>query len=81
MINKYVKRPIVIEAVQWKGDNIEDIFTFCNNAYKMGDRIMIRTLEGVMEARVGCYIIKGIKGEFYPCDHEIFNETYSKVDE
>ena len=43
--------------------------------------IMIRTLEGDMRARYGDYIIKGIRGEFYPCNADIFNSTYSFFDE
>ncbi len=43
--------------------------------------LMIRTLEGDMRARYGDYIIKGIRGEFYPCNADIFNSTYSFVEE
>ena len=40
----------------------------------------IETLEGIMEASVGDYIIKGVNGEFYPCKPDIFEKTYEKVD-
>lgn len=40
----------------------------------------IQTLEGKMRADIGDYIIKGIKGEFYPCKPDIFLQTYEKVD-
>ena len=43
--------------------------------------LMIRTLEGDMRARYGYYIVKGIRGEFYPCDADIFNSTYSLFEE
>ena len=43
--------------------------------------LIIRTLEGDMRARYGDYIIKGIRGEFYPCDADIFNRTYSLFEE
>ena len=43
--------------------------------------IIIRTLEGDMRARYGYYIVKGIGGEFYPCDADIFNSTYSFFEE
>ena len=43
--------------------------------------LMIRTLEGDIRARYGVYIIKGIHGEFYPCDADIFNSTYSLFEE
>lgn len=85
MTRKYVKKPIVIEAVQWKGDNRREIFEFCTLSYFNTDfetqnlKLMIQTLEGVMEASIGDYIIKGIKGEFYPCKEEIFKLTYDEV--
>ena len=48
---------------------------------EFGVRIHIPTLEGVMEANVGDYIIRGVKGEFYPCKSGIFNKTYEQVGE
>lgn len=85
MIKKYVKRPITVEAVQWTGDNRRDIWDFCSLAYFNTDfesgnlKLMIRTLEGVMEASEGDFIIKGIQGEFYPCKPDIFKETYDEL--
>ena len=87
MMRKYVKKPVTVEAVQWTGDNRKDIWDFCTLAYcntdfETGDlHLMIQTLEGVMEASVGDYIIKGIKGEFYPCKPDIFHLTYDEVTE
>jgi uncharacterized protein YeeX (DUF496 family) len=87
MVKRYTKKPVTIEAVQWKGDNRKDIWDFCTLAYfntdfETGDlRLMIQTLEGTMEASVGDYIIKGIKGEFYPCKPDIFLLTYDPVSE
>jgi hypothetical protein len=85
MMRRYVKKPIIIDAVQWKGDNRTDIWEFCplsyfNTDFETGDlRLMIQTLEGSMEASLGDYIIKGIKGEFYPCKEDIFYLTYDEV--
>ena len=82
---KFRKKPVVIEAVQWTGDNRREIFEFCTLSYFNTDfetqklKLMIQTLEGVMEASIGDYIIKGIKGEFYPCKEEIFKLTYDEV--
>ena len=82
---KYVKRPIEIEAVQWTGKNKEEILKFCTKGYlqyfndKLEAELKIQTLEGLMTATVGDYIIKGIVGEFYPCREDIFLETYNKV--
>ena len=84
-MHKYVKKPVIIEAVQWKGNNRKDIWDFCSLSYFNGNmdtgdlELIIQTLEGPMQASIGDYIIKGIKGEFYPCKEEIFNLTYDKV--
>lgn len=44
-------------------------------------KLKIQTLEGVMEASVGDYIIKGVNGEFYPCKPDIFEKTYEAADD
>jgi hypothetical protein len=85
MMRRYVKKPIIIEAVQWTGDNRREIFDFCTLSYFNTDfetgvlKLNIQTLEGNMEASVGDYIIKGIQGEFYPCKPDIFLLTYDEV--
>lgn len=82
---KYIKRPVVIDALQWTGKNKEEILKFCTDCYlsysnaKLEPELKIQTLEGTMTATVGDYIIKGIKNEFYPCREDIFLETYNKV--
>ena len=85
-MNKYRKKPVEIEAVQWVSDNIEQVYEM------LGDNLIINkdedkddvkhfinTLEGKMEMSWGDYIIKGVKGEFYPCKPDIFELTYEKV--
>lgn len=88
MIMKYRKKPVMIEAVRWTGDNGEEINNFCGNYAKfvtsrLGDAVFyslnIETLEGVMQASVGDYIIKGVNGEYYPCKSDIFAKTYDEV--
>lgn len=78
MIKQYRKKPVVIEAVQWTGDNRSEIFAFVGKFAVWGDvsGMMIKTLEGQHIASVGDYIIKGVNGEFYPCKPEIFEKTY-----
>lgn len=79
MIATYIKRPVRIEACQWTGDNVREIKHFVKPiAEYLEDEkvILIHTLEGDMKANVGDYIIKGVKGEFYPCKEDIFKETY-----
>jgi hypothetical protein len=79
----YRKKPVVIQAVQWTGENNIEILNFCSTCYitssgKTKD-LVITTLEGDMSASVGDFIIKGIKGEFYPCKEDIFDMTYETV--
>jgi len=79
----YRKKPVVIQAVQWTGENNVEILQFCSNCYitssgKTKD-LIISTLEGDMSASKGDYIIKGVKGEFYPCKEDIFDLTYETV--
>ena len=80
---KFRKKPVVIEAVQWNGDNVTEMSNFAkiNLIFKENNKLAIRTLEGEMEANVGDWIIKGVKGEFYPCKPDIFVETYEEVKE
>lgn len=87
MTKKYRKKPVTVEAVQWSGDNYEEVCDFvgkslerdaselCNNE---PSSLLIPTLEGVIEARVYDYIIKGVAGEFYPCKPDIFLQTYEE---
>lgn len=92
---KFRKRPVVIEAIQWNGLNFNEIKDFAGadvaileevrkpdmDSHVPGDyRLSIRTLEGVMEAKRGDYIIKGVNGEFYPCKPDIFEKTYEKAE-
>lgn len=75
---KYIKKPVIVEAIQFTGYNSDEIKTFCGDKCMTGflDKVIIHTLEGNMTANIGDYIIKGIKGEFYPCKPDIFEETY-----
>jgi len=81
---KYRKKPVVIEAIQWTGDNLKeclDFMKFSNRTRTVyRDKIIIHTLEGAMTASIGDYIIKGVSGEFYPCKPDIFEKTYEKVE-
>lgn len=80
MVKKYVKKPITIEAIKWDGFNIENVLRFSDKCYIInGNELKIHTLEGVMNATVGDYIIKGIEGEFYACKPDIFMKTYDMI--
>ena len=87
MVKSYQKKNVVIQAVQVTRENIEMLshilnkegaeVYFSNGNMSSDDfHLIIKTLEGDMKANVGDYIIKGIKGEFYPCKPDIFRETY-----
>lgn len=85
---KYRKKPVVIEAVQFTDDKAETIISLqgfmqseIRVSYKNIEKpvIKIETLEGIMEASLGDYIIKGVNGEFCPCKPDIFKKTYEEV--
>lgn len=85
---KYRKKPVVIEAFKWGGEKDEDHLISLGAAkmasweYASSDgSIVILTLEGRMLCKIGDYIIKAIKGEFYPCKPDIFEATYELVEE
>lgn len=83
MAKKYVKKPVVIEAVRWDGNNKVEIQQFMNrylDENTICHHLIIQTLEGNHIASAGDYIIKGIKGEFYPCKPDIFWKTYEEAD-
>lgn len=86
-IKKYRKKPVTIEAIQLNIHNVREVAEWCGAdfGYTFGstepDSLYISTLEGVMEADPGDYIIKGVQGEFYPCKPDIFAATYKEVEE
>lgn len=80
MARKYVKKPVEVEAIQWTGMNFKEISMFCgDNVALFANQPVISTLEGDMVVSVGDYVIKGTKGEFYPCKPDIFELTYEEV--
>jgi len=85
---KFRKKPVVIEAVQFTGDGSYDTVTdflggfFAPTHYRKActdNGGFINTLEGEMEFRPGDWIIRGVKGEYYPCKPDIFEATYEAV--
>ncbi len=84
---KFRKKPVVIEAVQFGPDvpNVAEIEEFAGSSgeFRNGttEKFVIATIEGALTASLGDWIIKGVKGEFYPCKPDIFTATYEKVDE
>jgi len=94
---KFGKKPVIIEAVKWTGDNYKEMQNFTrdnsslnrhiggdekgNGFPQMYEELIIHTLEGDFRVSKGDWIIKGIKGEFYLCKPDIFQQTYEKVNE
>ena len=90
---KYKTKPVEIEAIRWTGLNLEEIKTFVGDSliYDIIDTawevckgrphvlMKIKTLEGNMHVSEGDYIIKGLKGEFYPCKPDIFEKKYEFI--
>jgi hypothetical protein len=87
MMGFYRKKPVVIEAMQFTNETKDQVFNWVTcNCYAdftpTGDpALRIQTLEGEMTANLGDWVIKGVKGEFYPCKADIFEATYEAVDQ
>lgn len=79
---KYRKKPVVIEAEKYDGDSTHLSYEFGTaiNRSRAGGSCFISTLEGEMECKPGDFIIKGVAGEFYPCNPDIFAATYEAVE-
>lgn len=80
------KKPVEVEAYKLTQDNAAMLSDWCKGllvtrADNFEASIQIITLEGVMTARQGDYIIKGVAGEFYPCAPAIFEKTYEVISE
>ena len=90
MIKDYVKKQVTIQAMEWTGENVEELEYFTEDQDnekwfrefdEYGEQhLYIFTLEGSMKANIGDYIIKGVKGEFYPCKPDIFKMTYEELE-
>lgn len=84
---KYRKNPVVIEAIQWKGDWTNEVADFVKITkdrsfhFRNKGALYIDTLEGRMKANVNDWIIRGVDGEYYPCKPDIFEKTYEIVKE
>lgn len=90
MVKKYKTKPCEIEAIQWTGENLEEIEEFAKDGIEYNEvkdgggkiiayEIYVLTLEGTMFANQGDYIIKGLRGEFYPCKPDVFNKKYEVI--
>ena len=86
-MKNYVKKTVVIEAIQYDGINITEVESFVGVKLPTvllsveDTQLVIPTLEGDMKVSKGDYVIKGIKGEFYPCKPDVFKSTYNVVED
>ncbi len=79
---QYRKKPVVIHAIQWLGTNLDEILDFVQakgSVYRSNNILHVETLEGVMTASPKDWIIRGVKGEYYPCKPDIFEVTYEHL--
>jgi len=87
---RFKKKSVIVEAVQFTG-NFQEIFDWVGQwnpeddgqgmwESESGKILIIDTLEGEMKTEINDWIIRGIKGEFYPCKPDIFAATYEKVE-
>ena len=88
---KFRKKPVVVEAVQFKNGELAErcpdwLAAALNkdpnevgSVTRIGNQVFINTLEGEMKGSDGDYIIRGINGEIYPCKPDIFEATYEAV--
>ena len=81
-MTRYKTKPCEIEAIQYTGNNIIELLDWGKGKLLWNDEddLFIDTLEGRMKANINDYIIKGLRGEFYPCKPDIFSETYEEVE-
>jgi len=81
-MSEWKKKPVVIEAVQWKGD-LKDLTPFPDSETRTTElregELYIQTLEGEMHCSLNDFIIRGVNGEYYPCKPDIFEMTYDKA--
>lgn len=83
---RYRKKPVVIEAMQYRpGENCAELHAWLglehhDESCHPDVEMYIDTLEGLMTAQPGDYVIRGVQGELYPCKPDIFAATYELVD-
>lgn len=78
----YKKKPVIVEARVLIPVNAQELALWCGGeVLTQSAGVLIPTMEGNMQASFGDFIIKGVKGEFYPCKPDIFEQTYTWVSE
>ena len=88
-IKHYRKKPLPVAVIQFTGENGREIIEWSNNKisevevnpYTFNTMLLIKTLEGTMQAQIGSYIVKGVEGEFWAVKPSIFEVTYEEVND
>lgn len=80
MIKTFVKNPVKVQAVQWTGDNYDEISSFTNgNIFQYDETVVIKTRAGYQYVEKADWIIRDVNGGFYLCTPNIFEKTYAEV--
>ena len=85
---KYRKKPVVVEAIQWTGDNEDELRTFAGSRVSMAHghlvpldvQVLAHNSRYWQVVSAGDYIVRSARGELYPCEPDIFDEDYEAVD-
>jgi len=87
---RFRKKPVVVEAMQYTLEDRDAVIAFCKPQHAAIDddgseyellNLRINTLEGTMRVGPGDWVIKGVKGEFYPCKDDVFRAIYEEIEE
>lgn len=86
---RFRKKPVEVDAIQYTAETCLEIHKWMGVEHQQygdtkpcgKDHIYIETLEGLMRAQPGDWVIKGVNGEFYPCKNDIFRKTYDQIPE
>ena len=89
-MDKYRKKPVVVEAVQLSHENLEacidqmradgyEVKTYSKPPMRAISGLQMKTENGIISVSFGEYLMKGIQGEYYPCPADVFDKTYDRV--
>lgn len=84
MIKKYQQKPVIIEAVQWLGtqESLNEVIVFCRHeaiTHGHDNTINVITVDGIMNAAIGDFILRDANGKYYVCKPDVFAATYVEV--
>ena len=79
--HRYIQKPIVIEAVKWKGTNIAEVLDFAGEKVAItGEVLTLTTAIGPVDMVIGKYLVRGEDGELCPYDADVFKKKYEPID-